>query len=194
MNAETQNDLHEAGVTLQGQDFKHDTGKVLWSCLSRGCATALNKVAEVLTFGANKYRRDTWRTLKDAEVRYEDALDRHLNAWKRGEDNDPESGLSHLAHAACNLLFLLELHDSAVSAQKPVGSAPEYSWRDHWKNHLVNGKDIEAIEPWMFPNGSRGFRVKCTRDGFVYTNQRGVSTDEEGVRDGLIRYNLIKIT
>lgn len=31
---------------------------------------------------------------------------RHLWAWWRGEDNDPETGLSHLDHALCCLLFL----------------------------------------------------------------------------------------
>jgi len=33
---------------------------------------------------------------------------RHLTAWWAGEDLDPESGLHHLAHAACCLMFLLE--------------------------------------------------------------------------------------
>mgnify|MGYP001558282212 CR=1 FL=1 len=36
-----------------------------------------------------------------------DALQRHLTAWWEGEDLDPESGLSHLAHCGCCLLFLL---------------------------------------------------------------------------------------
>jgi hypothetical protein len=36
------------------------------------------------------------------------ALLRHLFAWWRGEELDPESGLSHLAHAGCCLMFLME--------------------------------------------------------------------------------------
>jgi ADP-heptose:LPS heptosyltransferase len=31
---------------------------------------------------------------------------RHLAAWQRGEENDPETGLPHLAHAMCNLRML----------------------------------------------------------------------------------------
>ena len=31
---------------------------------------------------------------------------RHLAAFQRGEDLDPESGLPHLAHAMCNLRML----------------------------------------------------------------------------------------
>jgi len=35
------------------------------------------------------------------------ALRRHMAAWWSGEDNDPETGLSHLSHAACCLAFLV---------------------------------------------------------------------------------------
>jgi hypothetical protein len=41
---------------------------------------------------------------------YASAL-RHLFAWWRGEDKDPQTGLSHLAHCACNILFLLEYQE-----------------------------------------------------------------------------------
>ncbi len=33
---------------------------------------------------------------------------RHIFAWWGGEDKDPETGFSHLAHAGCCLLFLME--------------------------------------------------------------------------------------
>ena len=35
------------------------------------------------------------------------ALMRHLWAWRRGENSDPESGKSHLWHAACCITFLV---------------------------------------------------------------------------------------
>lgn len=38
------------------------------------------------------------------------ALLRHLWAWWRGQDRDPETGLSHLAHVCCCALFLLSYH------------------------------------------------------------------------------------
>ena len=75
---------------------------------------ALEEISKVLTFGAKKYERENWRYVPDAERRYFDALQRHLWAWKRGEINDEETGLSHLAHAGCCLMFLVELADKSI--------------------------------------------------------------------------------
>lgn len=86
---------------------KFDSGKPLSGCLF-DFPRALNEVAKVATFGAKKYQRGSWQTVPDGETRYFDALARHLIA--RGlEDADPESGISHLAHAAWNALAVLEL-------------------------------------------------------------------------------------
>ena len=87
--------------------MKFDSGKLLFGCVTRGFAKPLKELAKVMTFGAKKYERDSWQAVPDAETRYEDALDRHLNAWKGGENVDPETGLYHLAHAAANIMFLL---------------------------------------------------------------------------------------
>jgi hypothetical protein len=66
---------------------------------------ALMSVAEVSTFGANKYAPHDWLTVEDAKPRYTAALIRHLLQ----EGNDSESGLPHLAHVAWNALAILEL-------------------------------------------------------------------------------------
>jgi len=86
---------------------KHDGGKLRFSLLTRGLALPLRAVAAVLTYGAAKYAANSWQNVPEARERYEDALDRHMNAWKAGESHDDESGLHHLAHIACNALFLL---------------------------------------------------------------------------------------
>ncbi|WGH49945.1 hypothetical protein [Pseudoalteromonas phage vB_PtuP_Slicky01] len=67
---------------------------------------ALESIAEVLTFGAAKYADDGWKHLEGAEGRYLGALLRHLTAIERGEVLDPESGLPHISHVACNSMFL----------------------------------------------------------------------------------------
>ena len=87
---------------------KHDSGKPLMGAVP---PNALLAVARVLTFGAEKYGRDNWRQVANAETRYLDAALRHLNAYQRGELADPESGESHLAHAVCSLMFMLEMQE-----------------------------------------------------------------------------------
>jgi len=83
---------------------KHDQHKIRMELLS---PIALEKIAQVLTFGAQKYADHNWRKgIKWSRVL--GAALRHLFAWARGEDKDPETGLSHLAHAGCCIMFLLE--------------------------------------------------------------------------------------
>ena len=58
-----------------------------------------------LTYGAKKYAPRNWeKGIKFGRVF--GALLRHLFAWWKGEDVDPESGLHHLDHAGCCLAFL----------------------------------------------------------------------------------------
>jgi hypothetical protein len=68
---------------------------------------ALTRVSEVLTFGANKYEDHNWaKGFKWS--RLIGAAFRHIVAFMSGESKDPETGISHLAHAICCLMFLLE--------------------------------------------------------------------------------------
>jgi len=70
----------------------------------------IEEVGRVLTFGANKYAPNAWRKAKEEDYgRFVGAAMRHLEAYRKGEYFDPESGLPHLAHAATNLGFLLAL-------------------------------------------------------------------------------------
>lgn len=69
----------------------------------------LEEVVKVLEFGARKYARDNWQHVEGGMQRYQAAAFRHLIAYNQGEKADPETGLSHLAHAGCCLLFLLSL-------------------------------------------------------------------------------------
>jgi Domain of unknown function (DUF5664) len=84
--------------------FKGDVGKSRWDLLP---VEAVREVVGVLTYGATKYTVDGWRIVPKARGRYYAATLRHLTSWWDGEPRDPETGLLHLAHAACNLLFLV---------------------------------------------------------------------------------------
>lgn len=64
-------------------------------------------IANILAFGARKYQPHNWRRGLPWPDTYS-SLMRHLLAWNEGEDLDPETGESHLAHAGCQLLFLLD--------------------------------------------------------------------------------------
>lgn len=84
------------------QGTKFDSAKPDFSLIDPFASEGL---AKVLTFGKVKYGAYNW--LKGiAYSRLIAATERHLNAIKKGEDTDPESGLPHVDHAMCNLMFL----------------------------------------------------------------------------------------
>jgi hypothetical protein len=83
------------------QGIKHDTDKPRMELLD---AEFLEGVAQVLTFGAKKYAAHNWRGGL-AVSRTIGASLRHIYAFLRGEDLDQETGLHHLLHAGCEIMF-----------------------------------------------------------------------------------------
>ena len=86
--------------------IKHDTDKLPYHLLS---ICAVEEMLKVLAFGAIKYPTPThnWR-LGFKWSRLLAASARHLFAFMRGEDRDPETGLLHTAHLMCCAMFLTE--------------------------------------------------------------------------------------
>lgn len=84
---------------------KHDAEKRRWSLLP---TRALEEVVRAFEDGEHKYGRDNWKSPGFAYTRIYDAVFRHLVAWLAGEDCAQDSNVHHLAHAAANLLFLIE--------------------------------------------------------------------------------------
>ena len=66
----------------------------------------VQEVAKVLQFGAKKYAPNNWRKGLVYSRVYA-AILRHMLAWWHGETADADTGLSPLAHAACELFFLM---------------------------------------------------------------------------------------
>lgn len=102
---------------------KYDDGKLpldLWS------PYALEETARVLAFGAVKYEPYNWaKGIKYSRVF--SALLRHLWAFWKGEKLDKETGIHHLAHAMCCLMFLLHYEMN----HRKYRSYDDRPWSDH---------------------------------------------------------------
>lgn len=83
---------------------------------------AVLAVGHVLRFGAQKYEAHSWHRVPNAEERYVGAGLRHILAHLDGEVLDSESGLPHLAHGICSLMFVLELHLREQAGRERDGS------------------------------------------------------------------------
>lgn len=86
-------------------DLKHDDNKCRMDLVE---PSLMEAVGWIRTYGIQKYpevygykKLEPWRIMG--------ALLRHINAYRSGEKVDAESGYSHLWHAACNLMFLIEM-------------------------------------------------------------------------------------
>lgn len=83
--------------------IKYDSEKIRVELLPYN---ALLEIAKVMTIGATKYGDNNWRKGMLWSRLYGACL-RHLIAWYEGQDKDEETGLLHLAHAGCCILFLI---------------------------------------------------------------------------------------
>jgi hypothetical protein len=109
--------------------IKFDNEKPMMELLSR---VALEGCATVLTFGSKKYAPDNWR--KGFKWRrLIGAAMRHLMAISDGEDVDPESGLPHVDHLACCVMFLSE------HQKKNLGED------DRWKPDTKDRSPLKAV-------------------------------------------------
>jgi hypothetical protein len=91
-----------SGRDKQEQALRYNQGKLQWSLVD---FDSLEGLVRVLEYGAAKYAPDNWK--KGMPVtQVSESLMRHLFAFLRGEDVDPESGCRHLSHVMCNVMFL----------------------------------------------------------------------------------------
>lgn len=103
--------MEEKGSELN-QKYKFDGGKLRYDLYP---IEAYEGCTRVLTFGAEKYSAESWKKVTP-KSRYYAALMRHVIAQLKHENEggeglalDEESGLPHLDHAMCNLVFYREL-------------------------------------------------------------------------------------
>ena len=99
-------DLHidELVAWAKVDAVKHDESKPRFDLIP---PNAMYEIADIYTYGANKYGDRNWEKGMSWSRLYA-AVQRHLNACHAGQELDEESTRAHLAHAATNLIFLLE--------------------------------------------------------------------------------------
>lgn len=88
--------------SAKGSGARYNEGKLDFS-LSPLCTH--EDELRVWAYGKEKYAAWNWAKGMAWSVPFA-SLMRHMAAWQMGENNDPESGLPHLAHAMCNLRML----------------------------------------------------------------------------------------
>ena len=82
--------------------LRYNEDKLQWGLVD---FDALESMVRVLEHGAEKY--DAWNWKKGLPyVSVTESMLRHIYAFLRGEDIDPESGLPHTGHIMCNAMFL----------------------------------------------------------------------------------------
>lgn len=91
--------------------FKDTKGKVQLRLIPY---KALAEIAKIREYGINKYGdNEGWKTVpKDL---YVEAAARHCMKFLSGEIKDDESGLDHIAHAACSLILALGVEKEEVN-------------------------------------------------------------------------------
>lgn len=92
--------------TNEEQTCKNDAGKLKLSLVP---GQIIRDIAEVREHGTRKYGNpENWRKVE--LQRYIDAMYRHwLAVAENPHSVDPESGLEHYKHCACNMAFICEL-------------------------------------------------------------------------------------
>ena len=96
--------------------IKYDSGKPRYDLIP---TEVLDAYATILAFGAKKYSDRNWQR-GFTYGRVFGALMRHMWAWWKCEDNDPESGFSHLWHAIFNVAALIYFESKGVGQDDRV--------------------------------------------------------------------------
>lgn len=114
----------------------------------------VEEISKVLTFGAAKYARNNWRK-SGSWCKVADSASRHILWHMEGQAIDMESGLPHLAHIGCNILFLIEF------AEYNLGTDDRHTPDGTYLDHLISLDDghwpsivrcLLALSSWLDGN------------------------------------------
>jgi hypothetical protein len=125
------------------------------------------EVALVMSHGAAKYGAWNWRETEIKLTTYIGAIQRHIDAWQKGEDFDPDSNLLHIAHAAACINVVIDAAACNVLIDdRPAEPDDDPEGLDAAWEALHEAIDAEEEEP---DNGfDWDYAKACTRTGFLY--------------------------
>jgi 5'(3')-deoxyribonucleotidase len=134
-------------MSKEGGGLRFNTGKTRYDLIP---AFAQEQYARVLSKGAEKYADRNWeKGMPWSKVAA--SLERHLYAFKRGEDYDPETGLLHMAHVMCNAAFLTEYYKIFPKGDDRIPG---------WMRQKRIGMDIDDVLASFLSAFSRRFDMK----------------------------------
>jgi len=155
---------------------KFDYGKLKHHLLDK---EAIDELVRVLMMGADKYGDYNWTGGMDWTRCY-DAAKRHMESWLFGEDIDPESGLNHLAHAMCNMMFLLAYQKHGLgSDDRPTYARCENNEK-FLESTFSNVTNAQLIRLALFDDDdltNRAATMELERRGFTDMQVNGYYAD-----------------
>lgn len=93
------------GTIVNPKELAGSLKAPIWQVLPRWVMLLVGRVMQV---GAAKYGAFNYRESNVWAMTYVDAIERHMQLWQDGEDDDPETGVSHLAHVMAGCAILLD--------------------------------------------------------------------------------------
>lgn len=147
------------------------------------------EVSRVLTFGARKYDPENWRKLENLQNRYSSAALRHIFAHIDGSKLDDDSGLSHLAHAICCLLFKLEIELENGSKEDKKERSREFDGREYSTSYRLAPAHFYGSEAYNQKTGLRNTEYKLQYnppryDSIGISGTTGIRTEKKKSKSG----------
>lgn len=108
-----------------------------------------------LAEGAVKYGKDNYLMSPiDANIYYE-AINRHLDLWWLGQDNDSDTGIPHLASVAANIgILVASLENGNLNDNRPPA-------REHFLVHLQRAAATQrGVEQVFKDKNPRHYTIK----------------------------------
>lgn len=124
---------------------RYNEGKPKLGYFARSFHWALEAIARVKEFGANKYEEGNWKAGGKPDIEYLDSAARHLDLFLRGELYDQDSGCHHLGHVIWNYCALMELNYPDVPVLDKELFAKQMAY---WAAKKVEAK-VPTQEEWV---------------------------------------------